>query len=71
MLKTETKPFKKESQVYSFECRYGFCPPFFDDMVASIYLGEEILNSIEIVIEDHTELCSHCGYTPMHRKGDY
>ena len=28
-----------------------------------------IINSV--IDEDHTELCSRCGYTPMHRKGDY
>ena len=30
-----------------FRCRYGIDPPFPDDVVASICLGEEIITSID------------------------
>jgi len=31
----------------AFLCRYGINPPFKDDVVASVCLGEEIIDAIE------------------------
>ena len=34
----------------AFLCRYGIDPPFADDVVASVCLGEEIINTIDGMI---------------------
>ena len=41
------QPFTRRSEVYAFHCKYGIHPPFIDDIVASICLGEAVIESVE------------------------